>query len=302
MPIIDFTNVEKVYRGSVEMKKVYEGSVVVWEKSEEQKDLPMYIELVNPSDTVPLQVMASGTTNKTLNYSYDNQNWTAYTATNSPSTIQLNSSNPRVYFRATTNGQWSASNSIYWYFKKYATASDVPLRVGGNIFSLENTGTSYQTVINPRGNYSFFRLFQNFTCLTDASNLFTGIETTTLKTGCYNNMFRGCTSLTQAPVLPATTMATYCYTSMFQGCTSLTSAPVLPATTLANYCYYAMFQNCTSLNYIKCLATNDPVGWYCFTDWVSGVSATGTFVKASSMTSWPTGASGIPSGWTIQNA
>lgn len=34
-------------------------------------------------------------------------------------------------------------------------------------------------------------------------------------------MFRGCTSLTQAPTLSATTLANYCYNSMFRGCTSL---------------------------------------------------------------------------------
>lgn len=301
MPIIDFTNVEKVYRGSIEMKKVYEGQTVVWEKQLDNKSIPLYIELVNPSDTVPLQVMASGTTNKTLAYSYDNQTWTAYTATNNPYTIQLNSSNPRVYFRATTNAQWSSSNTIYWYFRKYITANDVPLKVGGNIFSLENTGTSYQTVISPSGIFDFFRLFQNFTCLTDASNLFLGIKTTTLKANCYQAMFLGCTSLTQAPMLPTTTLSTYCYNGMFSGCTSLTQAPELPATTLAARCYEQMFYNCTSLNYIKCLATNISAT-NCLSDWVSGVASSGTFVKASSMTSWPTGASGIPSGWTIQNA
>ena len=34
---------------------------------------------------------------------------------------------------------------------------------------------------------------------------------------------------------------------MFSSCTSLTQAPVLPATTLADYCYYYMFYSCTSL-------------------------------------------------------
>ena len=64
---------------------------------------------------------------------------------------------------------------------------------------------------------------------------------------CYSYMFRGCTSLTAAPSLPATTLANYCYSSMFYGCTSLTAAPSLPATTLANSCYFSMFQGCTSL-------------------------------------------------------
>ena len=37
------------------------------------------------------------------------------------------------------------------------------------------------------------------------------------------------------------------------------------------------------------------------TDWVSGVPSTGTFVKNPDA-SWPTGTSGIPSGWTVVDA
>ena len=59
----------------------------------------------------------------------------------------------------------------------------------------------------------------------------------TMTNYCYDSMFYGCTSLTQAPALPATTLTGCCYDSMFYGCTSLTQAPALPATTLANYCY-----------------------------------------------------------------
>ena len=65
------------------------------------------------------------------------------------------------------------------------------------------------------------------------------------KDRCYYSMFEGCTSLTQAPNLPATTLARSCYNNMFFYCTSLTKAPELPATTLANYCYSYMFDNCT---------------------------------------------------------
>ena len=35
-------------------------------------------------------------------------------------------------------------------------------------------------------------------------------------------MFSGCTSLTQAPALPATTLADYCYIDMFTDCTKVT--------------------------------------------------------------------------------
>ena len=50
-------------------------------------------------------------------------------------------------------------------------------------------------------------------------------------------MFKNCTSLSEAPALPATSLSDYCYNSMFYGCTSLKNAPALPATTLAISCY-----------------------------------------------------------------
>ena len=73
-------------------------------------------------------------------------------------------------------------------------------------------------------------------------------------------MFIGCTSLTQAPVLPATTLATNCYKYMFNDCTSLTSAPVLPATSVTRACYSNMFNNCTSLKRIKMNASSGSWG------------------------------------------
>lgn len=116
----------------------------------------------------------------------------------------------------------------------------------------------------------------------------------------YFHMFDGCTSLTTAPALPATTMDVNCYAFMFNGCTSLTAAPELPATTLANYCYQRMFQGCSSLNYVKCLAT-DISATDCVANWLAGVSSSGTFEGYSS-TGYPSGASGIPEGWTFVEA
>ena len=102
-------------------------------------------------------------------------------------------------------------------------------------------------------------------------------------------------------ILPATTLASNCYYHMFEGCTSLTTAPELPATTLANNCYNNMFYGCSKLNYIKMLATNISAS-NCLTNWVNGVASTGIFVKHPNMTSLSTGVSGIPSGWTVQDA
>lgn len=124
---------------------------------------------------------------------------------------------------------------------------------------------------------------------------------TTMAASCYYHMFEGCTSLEVAPKLPAETLASYCYADMFNGCLSLATAPELPAETLVTSCYQNMFFGCSSLNYIKMLATNISAT-ECLSNWTNLVSASGTFVKAASMTTLPEGTSGIPTGWTIQDA
>jgi hypothetical protein len=146
-------------------------------------------------------------------------------------------------------------------------------------------------------NYCYRNMFNGCTSLTTVPEL----PATTLENGCYRNMFSGCTSLTTAPELPATTLALYGYYNMFFGCTSLTTAPELPATTLARNCYRSMFQNCSRLNYIKAMFTTTPSDTYT-SNWVSGVSSTGTFVKNSAATWNVIGDNGIPSGWTVETA
>lgn len=126
------------------------------------------------------------------------------------------------------------------------------------------------------------------------------LPATTLSGTCYRQMFVGCTSLTTAPELPATTLSGGCYAQMFSGCTSLTTSPELPAATLAATCYQGMFIGCSSLNSVKCLATTTATN--ATKNWLSGVSATGTFTKDTNMSSWTTGVDGIPSGWTVVDA
>ena len=142
----------------------------------------------------------------------------------------------------------------------------------------------------------YANMFAGCTNLTQAPEL----PVTKLAAGCYQFMFQGCTSLTTAPELPATTLPTRCYSYMFEDCTNLTQAPELPATTLADYCYEHMFYECSKLNYIKCLAT-DMSASSCKYMWVYNTHATGTFVKHPNAT-WTTGESGIPNGWTVENA
>jgi hypothetical protein len=60
-----------------------------------------------------------------------------------------------------------------------------------------------------------------------------------------------------------------------------------------------MFRGCTSLNSVTCLATGRIGSDANY--WLDNVAASGTFIKAAGMTDWPTGAHGIPSGWTVQD-
>ncbi len=140
-------------------------------------------------------------------------------------------------------------------------------------------------------------MFKNCSSLTAAPEL----PATTLQTRCYYGMFSGCTNLTSAPALPSTTLVDSCYREMFSNCSSLTSAPELLATTLTRMCYYQMFWGCSNLSHVKCLATDISASG-CLSSWLNSVKSTGTFVKHPDMASWPSGVSGIPSGWTVEDA
>ena len=112
-------------------------------------------------------------------------------------------------------------------------------------------------------------MFRDCTSLTQAPAL----PATTLADSCYAGMFKDCTSLTQAPALPATTLAYFCYDYMFYGCISLTQVPVLPATTLARECYSDMFHGCTSLK-LSSTKTDEYIQEYRIPSSENGVTAT----------------------------
>ena len=189
--------------------------------------------------------------------------------------------------------------SLSNYYSGYVNhfTSDYTVDLSGNIMSLLY-GDNFVGQTELTAQNTFKGIFSGLRVV-NAQNLV--LPATTLTSNCYARMFLGCTSLVTAPKLPAVIMTLECYDEMFYSCTSLTTAPELPATTLAQRCYNEMFNGCSSLNYIKMLAT-DISASNCLNSWVSNVSATGTFVKSSSMTTLPTGRSGIPSGWTVQDA
>ena len=272
-----------------------------------------YEEYIN-SDIAVLPNVSLITSNNTVRY---NHNYLKFTAQQDNSTISLTSKTSPDIKYSLNGGAWtqwdysaitlntgdtirmkgnnsngfSTSSSNYNQFQMTGKIS-----ASGNIMSLLYDDNFERKLTIPC-NDCFYRMFYGCAALTTAPEL----PATTLAINCYDNMFYGCTSLTTAPDLPAITLANYCYRSMFSGCTSLTTAPDLPATTLVVNCYAYMFYRCTKVNSITCLATDISAN-SCVVNWVSGVASSGTFIKAKTMTSWKTGISGIPSGWTVRDA
>ena len=284
---------------------VLTGDVVGYNEKIDFSLLPLYIDAIED-----LTIKFSNN----YEYSKDNATWTSGTSSTSISA----SAGERVYFRA--SGLTATSSAGIGSF----TISNGKCNVGGNVMSMAY-GAEYKGQIEITLSNQFNSLFKNATLLVDASDLVLpattlasycyssmlrgctslvtapALSATTLASYCYNSMFSGCTSLVTAPALPATTLASYCYKSMFIDCTSLVTAPALPATTLATNCYDTMFSGCTSLNYIKAMFTTEPSSSYT-SNWVSGVSSSGTFVKNNSATWNVTGNNGIPNGWTVETA
>ena len=231
-------------------------------------DVPVEVGLYNNSPNTQVR--------KNCKISYDLKTWRNYSlalAINPTDSligkITLTNKGDRVYIKADLNTKPSYSH--YTHLTVLNSSTDTKIKARGNIASLnKGTDDAYKT---------------NYLTADDHGYIF---------------LFRDCTSLIQAPELPATTLVSNCYDSMFYNCASLVNAPELPATTLMNNCYDSMFYNCTSLNYIKCLATNRSAE-KCTFDWVKGVAPTGNFYKSPSAT-WETGTSGIPTGWTSHNA
>ena len=149
-------------------------------------------------------------------------------------TITLAKVGDKVYFRG-DNTTVSESDSIYYKF-----VMGGKIAASGNIMSLLDKTCQSTTISNK---YCYCSMFRGCTSLTTAPSL----PATTLAFNCYYGMFNSCRSLTTAPSLPATTLANNCYYGMFSGCISLTTAPSLPATTLTDYCYNSMFNDCRSL-------------------------------------------------------
>ena len=187
-------------------------------------------------------VIITNSMDLTIEYSYDNKNWTAtsesniYIPFNPGDCVYLRGNNAR-YSIAQLDGSDLTGTNITTVGKCY---------IYGNIMSLidaENfTDKVGFTEIGP-----FVLLFAGATDLVNHPEKTLELPATTLSEGCYAFMFQNCSGLTTPPVLPATSTKYACYFKMFDGCTSLTETPALPAESVAQLAYSRMFEGCTSL-------------------------------------------------------
>ncbi len=193
-----------------------------------------------------------------LEYSPDGVSWTPCVITDDSlsTSVSLSRIGDKVYFRcgsSSDNTEFGSSYS-YHYFNMHGK-----IAASGNINSLLSRDFESITSLS---SYCYLNLFRDCSSLTQAPEL----PATTLADSCYLSMFLRCTSLTVTPKISATTLADSCCKLMFSRCTSLTQAPsILLATTLAPNCYCYMFSYCSSLTQAPELpaTTLDERCYYC---------------------------------------
>ena len=196
--------------------------------------------------------------NPDIQYSLDEgETWIDLTE---ETTVTLNKKGDKALLRGSNPNGLSGLTGFDNQYTKFQMTGKIA--ASGSVMSLID-GFGKATVIP--NSYCFCHLFDKCTSLTQAPEL----PATTLSEYCYYEMFKGCTSLTQAPALPATTLAASCYDGMFYDCKSLTQAPELPATTMTDRCYIAMFSGCESLTQAPALPAT-MLAYRCYFDMFAG--------------------------------
>lgn len=152
--------------------------------------------------------------------------------------------------------------------------TDIRFNVYGNILSLLDS-SNYEDLMDISLAYAFNGIFSNTNCpgVVSAKKLI--LQATGLTEGCYAEMFRGNTSLVEAPEkLPALYLPANCYRDMFGGCTNLASIPTqLPAIQLNLQTYAGMFTDCTSLERAPEILATETLGTGSLTNMFKGCTS-----------------------------
>ena len=200
----------------------------------------------------------------TVEYKKNNDGWTTYSSAISVAVGDV------VSFRGTNSTYYMSTGELIGVPSKFACSS--ACYIYGNVMSLISK-ESFSTTTSFTAEKTFLRMFEGNTNLRSHPYKDLVLPATTLTTGCYQNMFNGCTGLTRSAILADATGAKNAYQYMYNGCTSLVEVT----------CYAAY------------VTDNTP-----FTDWLTGVASSGTFYTNSThKASWETFHSANIKDWTI---
>lgn len=218
-------------------------------------------------------------TNNGIQYSLDGYDWKNYT-----SAVTLANAGDKIYFRGKgTNYQQTGNSGILTVDKASYVYGDLMFLMCDEKYKPKKEITA---------DFAFQRAFYKASWLQLHSEKKLKLSATTLSTGCYFEMFSGCTGITSLEnlempgsgvslvnrcfdsmflecsgitaipqgFLPWKQLAFACYRKMFESCTKLAGVPakLLPATTLEKACYTRMFFNCTSLEDAPELPATEP--------------------------------------------
>lgn len=325
---LDLSTISDVYVGSTQYSSIYYGSTLVWQRGGGTivHDYSLdYFTIESLQDGNEIKMQRNKTPNNpVLEYSLDNgQTWTSVTINGAKTFATINTGDT-ILFRG-NNAKLATAWDTY---NKFNTTKQ--FKVYGNAMSLLNGNNFVSNSTFDSGGYNLCGLFYGVTTLVDASNLI--LPATTLYTSCYNGMFRGCTNLEYGPkLLPSLNVPADGYSSMFEGCVKLIEAPEILATSVSGN---------TALNRMFCMNRNSKVTatmtkgpvlritnpsaysntyqqLFCgngnltevtilvqatnltFSNWLNYTN-TGGVIKTLSGTTFSSGVSGLPSGWTTQ--
>ena len=198
----------------------------------------------------------------TVEYKKNNDGWTTYSSAISVAVGDV------VSFRGTNSTYYMSTGELIGVPSKFACSS--ACYIYGNVMSLISK-ESFSTTTSFTAEKTFLRMFEG---------------NTNLRSHPYKDL-----------VLPATTLTTGCYQNMFNGCTGLTRSAILADATGAKNAYQYMYNGCTSLVEVTCYAAyNEDY----FTGWLTSVASNGTFYTNSThKADWDRFHSANIKDWTI---
>lgn len=226
----------------------------------------------------------------TLEYSTDEgATWTEWQEDGNNERVMDFTSEMKMYIRntsETTTGFTIDSLNNYYFLANY------DVEAGGNLCYLVSKNPSDGISIP---DYAFYNLMSNSGF---NSHLKSAPDVIAYVAGKHSLhcTFKDCTALINPPSVSIERVDEHSCEETFRGCTSLVSTPELKPLVLSDSSYYRMFHGCSSLKKVVTKMT-DISGTNCLYQWLRDVAATGEFYCPSSLVI-PSGASGIPSGWT----